>query len=208
MNLYITERMNEIQKKFDEIAENVFNNYHIIREKEEYELAEIEIYYKDKDIDDIFRHQTKEHLKNNYIYNHYSGFDICLGNDSEKIYCGILVRGIRKDSEVIFGPRKVRYKGRKKELRDIKIIKLDTSIDNFKIDSKDLNNKIFKLPRVNLSNSTSFKFLNKDTDSLALFLNIKARYIVLKKEDFFTLSKEAPAEPREIFNALIEFKKS
>ena len=73
---------------------------------------------------------------------------------------------------------------------------------------KDLKNKIFKLPRVNLSNSTSFKFFNEDIDSLALFLNIKARYIVLKKEDFFTLSKEAPAEPREIFNALIEFKKS
>ena len=94
------------------------------------------------------------------------------------------------------------------EKLDIRVENRNTSIDNFKIDSKDLKNKIFKLPRVNLSNSTSFKFFNEDIDSLALFLNIKARYIVLKKEDFFTLSKEAPAEPREIFNALIEFKKS
>lgn len=197
----------EIQKKFDLIAEEVFNNYHIIRDNIEYELAEIEIYYKNNNIDDIFRHDTSEHLKYNHIYNHYSGFDICLGNESNNIYCGVLVRGIRNDKETIYGPRKVRYKGREKELRDIIIKKLSTSNTEFKINSKDIKNKIFKLPRVNLSNSTSFEYFNKNLDKLDLFLNLKARYILLKNEKFFTLSKEAPAEPREIFNALINFKK-
>jgi len=211
-----------IQNIYDTIAMQAFQNYTISRENddgrmEDFRLAEIEIYMIDKknSIDDIFIHKNEKQLESKKEYVHYSGFDICLGNNKD-IYCGILVRGIMNDSQVIYGPGRVKYKikERKKNPRKINIQFENASGVNIYFENNiettvDLENIIFKLPRVNLSNKTSSKYLeNKEMlERLNTYLNLKARYIRIKDENFYTSVKYPPEEPREIFNAILRYKR-
>ena len=79
--------------------------------------------------------------------------------------------------------------------------------DNVVSKKTNLEDVIFKLPRVNLSNTTSSKYLvQNDIEELDTYLNLKARYIRVKDEKFHKLSIYSPEEPREIFNALIQYK--
>lgn len=200
--------INEIQQHIDLIAIECFNMYRIERDSKLYELAEIEIYLQDESqgINDIFRHQKDEHLNNGTEYIHYSGFDICHGNKEKNIYCGILVRGIMNDSDSIYGPRRVKYEGRKKVPRVIEINKVSNlnKLLKFYDGSNIINeNMIFKLPRVNLSNTRSFKHLDNPIE-LSNYLNLKVRYLRIKNKKFF--SSEGPAESREVFNAMINYK--
>jgi len=202
-----------IEKIYDDIAKKAFLNYSILRENdngemEKFRLAEIEIYMIDEKngIDDIFIHEDPRQLQDNIEYPHWSGFDICLGNDKD-IYCGILVRGIMNDKDAIYGPRRVKYKGRKKIPIRINVNRKDqlkTELlfsDEIKTKDIDLKNIIFKLPRVNLSNNKSYSFLD-EPEKLNTYLNLKARYLRIEKEQFFKL-KPFPEESREIFNVLI-----
>lgn len=213
----------KIEKIYDDIAMQAFQNYSISRKNddgtmENYRLAEIEIYRIDKanNINDIFIHKNEQQLENEKEYVHYSGFDICLGNGKD-VYCGILVRGIMNDNEVVYGPGRVKYyrKNRKKVPRKIVVnyknpyngnLYFSTNKDNI---TDKLENVIFKLPRVNLSNSTSSSYLEdkKMLEQLNIYLNLKARYIRLRDEKFHTPKKNAPEESREIFNALLRYKK-
>jgi hypothetical protein len=213
--------LKNIQKAYDDIAINAFKNYTICRENdsgqmEVFRLAEIEIYIIDKknNIDDIFIHKNKKQKEFQKEYPHYSGFDICLGNGKD-IYCGMLVRGLMNDDKVIYGPGRVKYnrENRKKIPRKIEILFDD--LDEQKIcfsddvDSLiDMKNIIFKLPRVNLANTTSSKYLDsKDNlNSLNTYLNLNARYIRVKDDKFYKSEEFSPEEPREIFNALITYK--
>lgn len=213
--------LERIQNIYDDIAMQAFQNYSITRENdhgimENFRLAEIEIYMIDEKnkINDIFIHKNKKQLENKKEYMHYSGFDICLGNGKD-IYCGILVRGIMNGSKIIYGPGRVKYnrKDRKKIPRKIKVQYDDPYNKNiyFTDDSTmaiDLENIIFKLPRVNLGNTTSAQFLKdkENLDTLNIYLNLNARYIRIKDEKFYKSEDFAPEEPREIFNALIEYK--
>lgn len=211
-----------IQQVYDQIALYAFNNYSISRENdigkmEIFRLAEIEIYMIDKknNINDIFIHKNKEQLKYQVEYEHYSGFDICLGNEID-IYCAILVRGIINDKESIYGPGRVKYKRKngKKESRNIEINYEDRLSNNvcFLYPSIDtsilLENIVFKLPRVNLGDTTSSKYLDSsiDLEELDTYLNLKARYIRLSDEKFHKY-KNPPEESREVFNSLIQYKK-
>ena len=212
----------KIETIYDDIALNAFNNFVISRENdngimEDFRLSEIEIYMIDKknNIDDIFIHKNKAQLKRKKTYVHYSGFDICMG-DNDSIYCGILVRGLMNDKERIYGPGRVKYKhvNRKKTARKIEIkddkkyaneLYFADCVDSNKTHLEDV---IFKLPRVNLANTTSSKhLLQNDIEKLDTYLNLKARYITIKDEKFHKPSKYSPEEPREIFNALIQYKK-
>ena len=192
-----------LQNYIDKIAMEAFNKYKIIRDGTSYELAEIEIYVKDLDngINDIYRHDTDKHLRNAEEYQHYSGFDICQGNKDKKIYCGILVRGLMNDSEAIYGPRRVKYKGRQKHPREIKIKISEVSENRFTFHSSEINsNVILKLPRVNLSNTTSMDNLYQQ-EELQKYLNLKARYLRVKDKNFF--STNGPVESREIWNVIL-----
>jgi len=200
--------LTKIQKVYDDIAINAFNNYSISRDKK-------------NNINDIFIHKNEAQKEFQKEYIHYSGFDICLG-DGKDIYCAILVRGIINDSKVIYGPGRVKYKRKEKKKlsREIKIkfnsqgtkkIFFLDDADN----TMDLENIIFKLPRVNLANTTCSKFLEAQDsiDKLKTYLNLKARYLRIKDEKFYKLkienfnAKSSPEEPREIFNELTKYKK-
>jgi len=214
-----------IEKIYDDIAINAFKKYEILRENidgkmETFRLAEIEIYLIDEDngINDIFIHKNEKQLQNEKEYEHYSGFDICLG-DGEKIYCGILVRGIMNAEKTIYGPGRVKYRRTDNEKTSIKIevkynedYKEKLNFSDMIIDNTvSLENIIFKLPRVNLSNTTSGNYLsNDDLNNLDTYLNLKVRYLRIKDEKFYKKTKYLkfpPEEHREVFNALIQYKK-
>ena len=69
-----------------------------------------------------------------------------------------------------------------------------------------LENIIFRLPRVNLSNTTTRDNLQIDINNTYKFLNLSARYIRISDLNFFTPADNAPAEVREIFNAYRAYK--
>ena len=119
--------------------------------------------------------------------------------------------------ESIYGPGRVKYslKNREKTERNIKI-EYDKKYEHplYFSDSElskkaDLEDVIFKLPRVNLANRTISKYLTQDREDiekLDTYLNLKARYLRIRDEKFHKTSKSSPEEPREIFNALILYK--
>lgn len=212
---------NEIQKIYDNIAMHAFQNYVISRknddnEFEDFRLAEIEIYMIDEknDIDDIFIHRNERQLKFQEEYEHYSGFDICLG-DNKNLYCGILVRGIMNNNTKIYGPGRVKYNHKDRKKTPIEITVKYQEIDENKLYFSDeiidhdiiLKNIIFKLPRVNLANTTCSKNLKlNELEKLDKYMNLKARYIRIDNEEFHKQLNTPPEEPREIFNALIRYK--
>jgi len=204
----------KIEKIYDSIAKEAFQNYSILRENdngemEKFRLAEIEVYMIDNKngIDDIFIHKNEKQLQNKKKYEHYSGFDICLGNN-KGLYCGVLVRGVVSDKDAIYGPGRVKYKREdmQKIARTIVVNYEDPCkedlffLSELKTQDTELKNTLFKLPRVNLSKATSYKFLDKP-EKLNTYLNLKARYLRIKDRKFHKL-KYPPEESREIFNDL------
>lgn len=201
-----------MQKVIDDIALSCFKNYQIKRDNcpQPYELCEIEIYLKDSSlgINDIFRHDKDNHLESDKEYIHYSGFDICMGDKNKNIYCGVLVRGVMNESETIFGPRRVKYKGREKNPRPIEIISGQDNKDIRFYEASDLkslnDNLVLRLPRVNLSTRTSIKYVTgsqEDQAELKKYLNLRARYLRIKDTSLIGKAK-GPAEPKEIINSL------
>jgi hypothetical protein len=205
--------MINLQQAYNEIAIKCFQEYNIIRDSVEYELMQIEVYLKDpnKKIDDIYIHAHDEQMNFKEIYYHYSGVDICLGNRADNMFCGVLVRGIKNNNKTIYGPGRIAYPDRDKKQRIIQLKEKD--INNLSLllcdeatDETNLENIIFKLPRVNLSNTTTRDNLQKDINRTYEFLNLRARYIRISDLNFFTPADNAPAEVREIFNAYCAYK--
>ena len=202
-----------LEQMYDEIAIKCFQEYNIIRDNEEYELMEIEVYMKDpiKKIEDIYIHAHDEQKNFEDIYYHYSGVDICLGNQAEDIFCGVLVRGIKNNNNTIYGPGRIAYPHRDKKQRIIQLKKKNSSISSLVLSNDttgetNLENIIFRLPRVNLSNTTTRDNLQIDINNTYKFLNLSARYIRISDLNFFTPADNAPAEVREIFNAYRAYK--
>ncbi len=198
-----------LQKVYDEIAMNVFNSYGLIRDGEVFELAEIEIYLIDPtmDINDLFIHADAQQKKFEEIYHHFSGIDICLGNEKLDKYCGVLIRGIFNEQSIIYGPGRIAYSytGEKDKKCSISFKNKNTDLvfsDESTANTK-LSNIIFQLPRVNLSAGDIKKNLKVDLNETYKYLNLKARYLRIIDENFSTPKKNAPAEHREVFNAYI-----
>jgi len=209
----------KIESIVNSIAMDCFSSYDIRRDGVLFELSEIEIYLKieSKGINDIFRHEHLEqgkdkHLRQDSKSIHYSGFDICMGDESKdnEVYCGALVRGLMsKDSPAgdIYGPGRVAYAYPRKNHRTIKIIKrndksnnlkfYDNTVDPCQIDS----DIILRMPRVNLSKSTCCDHLNNPAE-LDKYLNLKARFLRVRGIKSM-LSKNGPEELREVFNSLL-----
>ena len=203
------------QKVFDNLAMKVFESYSISRDGEIFELAEIEIYLIDplKNINDMFIHQHADQMKYEHLYFHYSGVDICLGDKSNGIYCGVLVRGISNEEQTIYGPGRVAYERPTKDIKRQRSLAIKNRIQPENLVFSDQSNSetelskiVFKLPRVNLSTERIVKYSMTDKNNIYMYLNLKARYIRLYNENFSSPKKTAPAELREVFNAYLEYK--
>lgn len=92
----------EIEKWFDEIANQLMNYYCLKVGDSEFRITECEIYYREMGgpHNDVYVHTEKPQLTLGQLYlNKAGGFDITFGkdldNDKENIYGGILIRGVR-----------------------------------------------------------------------------------------------------------------
>ncbi len=210
------QKIKEIQKQFDSIAIEAFQSFDLLRDDNLYELAELEVYLIDhsKNIKDIYIHEDKNQLKDKnqrHLYWHYSGVDICMGDEDKKIYCGVLIRGIVKKEDlkqskitkesVTYGPGRVAYSWNPKKERKLELVDKKDVIDlrfmeNINKATK-LQNIVFKLPRVNLSaKRTKQYFRPKKFDEVEMYLNLKARYIRVFNDNFVSPKSIAPAETR------------
>ncbi len=85
----------ETEKEFENIAQELLNNYAIQNHDSIYRLTEIEFYWTSPKHKDDSTYQRK-HVdpKHGEWFFHYSGVDIALKNDEIDGYGGILIRGI------------------------------------------------------------------------------------------------------------------
>jgi hypothetical protein len=111
-NLYslldLREKINsDIPQKFSIIAEEMFNNYEIVKSGQRYRFLEIEFYYHSAQHNDS---STYERTCNQGWFFHQSGVDISFNSDDKgKEYGGILIRSIENldTKEIISGPIRV-----------------------------------------------------------------------------------------------------
>jgi len=152
---------------FHKIANILLNDFKLLIDNTEFEITEIEFYYKDKHKhNDIASHGDKLQKVSNKWYVHNTGrggIDITFGN--ENAYGGILIRGIKEQKSGLYinGPLNVLKKIEeilltkdRSELRN-KLGKVETSL--VRLEKKESTNKlIFQGPRIGLVQSDN-KFL-------------------------------------------------
>jgi hypothetical protein len=111
----------KINQRFKEIANLLFQEYHIEKGKNIYEFLEIEFYYYTAGHEDIITYPRNE--KSGKWFFHDSGVDITFGSKCEDIKCpcnirkpngdyfgGILIRSLLKNGkERITGPQKCKW---------------------------------------------------------------------------------------------------
>ena len=111
----------EVEKSFDRIAKDLFNNYLLNIQGNRYRLTEIEFYYKSDNHKDSYTHENERQLtKDNWYFHRFKnpekykkvpvkGLDLTIGNKNKNIYGGILIRGIKdiKNNDIIDGPGKI-----------------------------------------------------------------------------------------------------
>lgn len=99
-----------VQKKFEGIARQLFENYCILCDEKKFRLAEIEFYFYKKG--EWAANWNKETYARNKragkLFFHYSGCDICFEssyeNEEKAEFGGILIRSIIDDNKIIAGP--------------------------------------------------------------------------------------------------------
>ncbi len=91
------ESADTITDSFDRIARELFTNYKLLVNENEYRLIDIEFYYyDDKVFKDVYAHKHPSQRQSGKWYFHGSGVDITIGNGMN--FGGILLRGIAKIS--------------------------------------------------------------------------------------------------------------
>ena len=102
---------NELQKKCDIIAQELFRNYCIKCDDKEYSFAEIEFYYYEKGIwEEEWNKVTyaRDDYKAGALFYHLSGIDICFDShykNQPAKFGGVLIRAIRNEKGIIIaGP--------------------------------------------------------------------------------------------------------
>lgn len=101
-----------VKKRFEEIAEMLFQDFHIEKEGVRYDFLEVEFYFYSKEHPDFITYPRKTEAGEWFF--HMSGVDISFeskeeGDGKEVAFGGILVRSILKEGEkeqVIAGPYK------------------------------------------------------------------------------------------------------
>ena len=90
----------ETEEEFENIAQQLFNNYAIKNHSSVYRITEIEFYWTSPNHKDDSTYQRKHvNPKNGEWFFHYSGIDIALKNEDIGGHGGILIRGIYSITE-------------------------------------------------------------------------------------------------------------
>jgi hypothetical protein len=86
-----------IVESFDSIAKELFTNYKLVVNENEYRFIDLEFYYYDEKVfKDVYAHKHPTQLQSGKWYFHGSGVDITIGNGIN--LGGILIRAIAKIS--------------------------------------------------------------------------------------------------------------
>lgn len=93
----------ELENRFKNIAQLLFQEYHIKKGNDIYDFIEIEFYYYTKGHEDIITYPRT--IDAGKWYFHPSGVDLSLHSDAES-YGGILIKSIKHGDEIINGPLK------------------------------------------------------------------------------------------------------
>jgi len=104
--------LDQLQAKFDEIANFLMNASVLKVNNVTYRITELEMYYNDNSSHvDPYIHMHKNQLQSAEWYFHGSGLDITFGNDNKEnnIYASLLIRGIKnlESGKYIDGPLNV-----------------------------------------------------------------------------------------------------
>jgi hypothetical protein len=184
----------EIEKWFDEIANQLMNCHCLKVGDTEYRITECEFYYREMggEHNDIYVHTEKPQLALGQLYlNKAGGFDLTFGKDfndeTKNVYGGILIRGIRniKTNERFNKITKIVIEFFDKigniidENRSISINKINKELLQT---SDGTDSRITKVNRHNLNYKT------EDIDST--YFNKPYRYIVELVEEHKFLGKE------------------
>jgi len=199
-----TEKFEDFQIIFYEIAKELLTNYVLQINGKDIELLEIEFYFKDANKhNDRYTHGKKEQqLAKNLLYIHSSGrggVDISFGNGI--YYGGILIKSIKIDNEYIIGQQNVFNKiieifnveppknGKYAFLQNI-VYETDIFLQEKKLD----NQKVLISTRIGLEKNKEkypeylyllYRFIREDClkQNKDKITEIKAIYKIIFKED-------------------------
>jgi len=119
MDKYLNKKEKITNGDFIKIANKLLNNTILKINGNNFRIAEIEFYLRSIDHPDDYTHQDEDQLKYGTWYFHkyktgtyksgtYKGFDLTIGDETEKRYCGILIRSLYdiENNIMIEGPCK------------------------------------------------------------------------------------------------------
>jgi len=87
---------NTHEERFNSLTDCLMNYLCLVVGEFTYRITECEIYYNSNDHEDIYVHKGDMQLTAGKLYlNKVGGLDITFGNAEQKIWAGILIRGIR-----------------------------------------------------------------------------------------------------------------
>ncbi|HPB82640.1 MAG TPA: hypothetical protein PK200_11440 [Spirochaetota bacterium] len=184
---FIEQAVNHPEQKetlYDDIAMAFFNHCRLLpdvnNDSKTYKLAEIEIYLTStKKVDgrlrDVFCHCHEKQGTMFEFYEHYSGYDITIGNKDMEFMGGILLRGIEQERNYLYGPGRVYDALGKNPKLDFGGKNSFSLLKKRKGISEINGNDVIKTKRVNLSLDPLHKS-NYDDNSMENFF-LKARYI-------------------------------
>lgn len=188
MNLNLKINENEINKSFERIANDLFNNYVLIVQGEEYRLTEIEFYYYNKKSHpDNCAHRNELQKASGKWYFHGSGLDITFGDKNS--YGGILLRGFMKigAKSNIDGPLNLVQE----IFRNFGLVQSSKKFE-FTMKKKVLEEEdVIKAPRIGLNKDTCPKYFSK-----------KYRYLImpkLKHKDKLAIAEANELDVKEIY---------
>lgn len=168
---------------FEEIANMLMNNFQLKVGENYYRIIECEFYYHSEKHPDVNTHQKEEQFQFCEWYFNDFGLDITFGSKDEKIYGGILIRGIKKIDRNVFdnnfyisGPMKVL----RELIKNSGTIFSNTGINLIPNNEGFQDNKIYKSTRVNLSKYEFKNYMYRFLVELNSSHKFKEREIVAK----------------------------
>lgn len=98
---------------FKKVASKLINEFSLSINNDDYSFTELEFYYYSASHPDPYVHLHKRQKEFGKFYVHrkagnYGGIDLTLGDSSNKVFCGVLIRGIKDDKGFISGPNLVK----------------------------------------------------------------------------------------------------
>lgn len=198
------------EELYDKLAMAFFNHCSLLpdinNKSNFYNLAEIEIYLTsihedDGRLRDVFCHCHEKQGTMFEFYEHYSGYDITIGNKDMEFMGGILLRGIEQERNYLYGPGRVYDAPGKNPKLDFGGKNSFSLLKKRKGISEINGNDVIKTKRVNLSLDPLHKS-NYDDNSMENFF-MKARYIRIPS--FINISRtDKGSNPKNVDDILWE----